>query len=122
MKPLFIRLTDGLELMVIPDTTAHLNGHTILTYTYSIFRDMGADNPLVSRSKESTLHLEKIDDPDYYGFLTFEKPGKLFSYTADGQLELDSAQVQELIEHLSHIRDNPASWGKMHDNDDQLGD
>ncbi|UOE48801.1 hypothetical protein MTO98_30850 [Mucilaginibacter sp. SMC90] len=118
MTPLFIKLNGGLELMVIPDTTAHLDGHTILTYTYSIFRDIGAGNPLLSRSKESTLHLEQIDDPEYYGFITFEKPGKLFSYTADGQRELESYQVNELIEHLSDIRDNPASWNQLQDNKD----
>lgn len=113
MKPLSITLNDGLKLMVIPDTTAHLDGHTVLTYTYSIFRDIGAGNPLISRSRESTLHLEEINDPEYYGFLTFEKPGKLFTYTTDGRQELDSAQVRELIEHLSDIRDNPASWGAV---------
>jgi hypothetical protein len=31
MKTLLITLNDGLPLMVIPDTTAHLDGHTILT-------------------------------------------------------------------------------------------
>jgi hypothetical protein len=115
MKTLFIKLDRGLPLMVIPDTTAHLDGHTVLTYTYSIFRDIGAGNPLMSRSKESTLHLEKIDDPEYYGYLTFEQPGKLFTYTADGQRELNSSQVQELIGHLSDIRDNPASWNQLQD-------
>ncbi len=36
-----------------------------LTFTYNIFGDIGAGNPLLGRSKESTLHLEKIDDPEY---------------------------------------------------------
>jgi len=44
MKTLFIKLDAGLPLMVVPDTTAHLDGHTILTYTYSIFRNIGAGN------------------------------------------------------------------------------
>lgn len=116
MKTLFITLNDGMPLMVIPDTAAHLDGHTILTYTYSIFHDIGAGNPLMSRSKESTLHLEKIDDPEYYGYITFEQPGHVFSYTTDGQHELDSAQVRELVEHLTDIRDNPASWNQLQDN------
>ena len=51
--------------MVIPDTEAHQNGHTILTFTYSIFLDTGSGNPFFARSKESTLHLEKITDPNY---------------------------------------------------------
>jgi hypothetical protein len=112
MKPLYIKLENLLELMIIPDTQAHLNGHTIITHTYSIFTNTGTGNPLVARSKESTLHLEHIADPEYYGFITFEKPGSLFTYTADGQKELTSAEVTEIIENLSHIRDNPTLWNE----------
>lgn len=113
MKTLFFSLESDLKVMVIPDTEAHLNGHAIITRTYSIFRDSGNGNPLMARSKESTLHLEKITDPDYFGFLTFDKPGSMFSYTADGQQELNSEEVTELIEHLSDVRDNPAMWNKL---------
>lgn len=66
--------------------------------------------PLLTRSKESTLHLEEIDDPNYFGFITFEKPGSLFSYTADGKQELEPEEVNELIEYLSDVRDNPLRW------------
>src|SRR3978361_828729 len=100
MTPLFFTLENRLPLMVIPDTQAHLDGHAILTYTYSIFLDMGHGDPLLSRSTESTLHLEKINDPDYYGYVTFEKPGHLFTYTADGQRELNDEEVNELIVQL----------------------
>ena len=110
MKPLYTQLHKQLHLMIIPDTQAHLNGHTIITHTYSIFKDMGTGNPLLARSKESTLHLEKIDDPDYYGFITFEMPDKLFTYTAEGALELESDEVVQVIEYLSDIRTNPELW------------
>ena len=110
MKPLYFTLSNNKKLMVIPDTQAHLDGHTILTYTYSVFTDVGAGNPLVARSKESTLHLEEINDPNYFGFITFERPGQLFSYTADGRHELNAEEVNELIEHLSDVRDNPSLW------------
>lgn len=96
--------------MAIPDTQAHLNGHTVLTHTYSIFLDIDAGNPLIGRSKESTLHLEEIDDPNYFGYITFERPGSLFSYTPNGSLNLTRTEVEEVIEHLSDIRDNPALW------------
>src|SRR6187402_2717531 len=113
MQPLYFTLSNRLKLMAIPDTQAHLNGHTILTYTYSIFLDIDAGNPLISRSKESTLHLEDIKDPNYYGFITFERPGSLFSYTPDGERHLTREEVEEVIEHLSDIRDNPALWNEM---------
>lgn len=112
MKPLYITLENGLKLMVIPDTQAHLDGHTVITYTYSIFLDTDTGHPLLARSKESTLHLERIPDPNYCGFITFELPGTLFTYTADGEKELNSEEVTEIIEHLNNIRDNPALWNK----------
>jgi hypothetical protein len=113
MRTLYFTLENSLKIMVIPDTQAHLNGHTIITHTYSIFKDNGAGNPLLARTKESTLHLEVIKDPDYFGFITFEKPGAIFLYTADGQQELSSNEVTELIEHLSNIRDNPSLWNTL---------
>jgi hypothetical protein len=112
MTPLFFTIDNRVPLMIIPDTQAHLDGHAILTYTYSIFLDIGAGNPLLARSKESTLHLERINDPNYYGYITFERPGSLFTYTADGQRELNANEVNEVIEHLSDIRDNPGLWEK----------
>ncbi len=110
MTPITVTLGNRKKLLVIPDTIAHLNGHAILTLTYSIFVDDGANTPQQNRSRENTLHLDKIADPNYYGFITFEKPGHLFSYTADGELELNIDEVEEIIENLSHIRDNSALW------------
>lgn len=113
MKPLYFKVESGLEVMIIPDTQAHLDGHPIITHTYSVFKNTGTGNPLVARSKENTLHLEHIKDPDYYGFITFEKPDTLFTYTADGQQELTTDEVTELIEHLSSVRDNPSLWNQQ---------
>lgn len=110
MTPFYIQLHNSHPLMVIPDTAAHVDGHPVITHTYSIFRDTGSGNPLLARSKENTLHLEKIPDPDYFGFITFEIPGKLFTYTQDGQQELSTEEVQELIGHLTNIRENPELW------------
>jgi hypothetical protein len=113
MAPLYFTLSNQLKLMVIPDTQAHLDGHTIITHTYSIFLDTGKGNPLFARSKESTLHLETIKDPNYYGYITFEIPGRLFIYTSEGPKELSADEATELIDHLSNIRDNPALWNNL---------
>jgi len=110
MTPINLTLQNRKKLIVIPDTIAHLDGHAILTFTYSIFVDDGISTPQQKRSRESTLHLKRIDDPNYYGFITFEKPGHVFSYTADGELELNIDEVEEVIEGLSHVRDNSALW------------
>jgi len=99
--------------MIIPDTMAHMDGHPILTYTYSIFLDTGFNSPLQARSKESVLHLEKIDDPNYLGHITFEKPGQLFNYTADTDNPLNSDEIQEIIENLTEVRDDPSMWEKF---------
>jgi hypothetical protein len=115
MKPLFFTLDKTLPLMVIPDTEAHLDGHAILTYTYSIFRDRDNGNPLQSLSKESNLHLKHTNDPDYYGYITFENPGQLFTYTSGVHNELTSEQVMELIEEISEVRNNPSLWRHLED-------
>lgn len=100
--------------MVIPDTQAHLNGHAIITYTYSIFRDTGRAAAELEKSKSGELHLTKHNDPDYMGYITFEDPGKLFTYTADGKEDLTADQVEQAIEHISHYRDNPNLWRHLH--------
>jgi hypothetical protein len=105
MSPIFFTLQNDKHLMIIPDTQAHLNGHEIITFTYSIYNDKQDGSPDAAQCKEGTLHLANNPDPDYYGFITFERPGSLFSYTCDGKLELTAEESNEVIEHLSHMRD-----------------
>jgi len=101
MAPLFITLGNRLPLMIIPDSQAHLNGQTILTYTYSIFLDIAKGDPKQSKSKENFLHLERIKDPDYYGFITYQNSGLLPLYKADGYKKLSSDELSEVIERLT---------------------
>ena len=105
MGPIFLTLESEKHLMIIPDTQAHLNGHAIITYTYSIYADHQNGAAYPAQRKESELHLQNNPDPDYYGFITFEKPGSLFTYTADGKRELTPEESNELIVHLSDVRD-----------------
>ncbi|WP_143822013.1 hypothetical protein [Mucilaginibacter pedocola] len=106
MAPLFLTLSGDKHLIIIPDTQAHLNGHEVITYTYSIYADRQDGSPYPGMRMESTLHLQDNPDPDYYGFITFEKPGSLFTYTSDGKLELTPEESNEVIEFISHVRDN----------------
>jgi hypothetical protein len=112
MKPIFFTLNNDLHIMAIPDTDAHLDGHPVITYTYSLFIDQAKGNPQQALKKESTLHLDKIKDPDYLGFIAFETPANVFSYTG-GERSLTVAEIEEVIEHLNLIRDNPPLWRSM---------
>lgn len=112
MRPIFFTLESNLHLMAIPDTDAHFNGHPVISYTYSLFIDRAKSAPSQALAKEDTLHLEKINDPNYLGFIAFETPANVFSYTS-GQLVLTSNEVEEVIEHLTLIRENPVLWKSM---------
>jgi len=73
MKPIYITVGNELPLMIIPDSRAHLDGHTILTYTYSIYKNSKtASNNLVQQ--ESELRLEKHKNINYMGYIIFENP------------------------------------------------
>lgn len=110
MKPLFFTLHTKLDLMILPDTLAHLNGHTVITETYSIFKNTGSRWEPIAHTRESELHLEHTKYPDYLGYLRFDVPGKLFTYTAADHTGLNSYEINELIELLSEIRGNPKLW------------
>ncbi|HEY9194940.1 MAG TPA: hypothetical protein VIM77_01700 [Mucilaginibacter sp.] len=115
MKPLFFTLTTKRHIMIIPDTHAHVDGHPVISYTYSLFVDRYAGNPRQAAPKESSLHLDKIKDPDYLGFIAFEKPGNVFSYTPGDYDALSVPEVEEVIEHIGFIRSNPQLWSLTDD-------
>jgi len=97
MSAIFFSIETDMPLMVIPDTRAQADGHAVITYTYSVYKDTSNGNPALERTKESELHLKKHTDPNYMGYITFEDPGRLFTYTADGKEDLNSDQVEEII-------------------------
>lgn len=107
MQPLYFNVGAGMPVMILPDVKIHLDGHPVLTYTYNIFKNgkHGKAGPI-----KQDMQLTKSSNPDYMGYITFEEPGKLFSYTADGQQDLNSGEVQEIIETITHYRENPSLW------------
>jgi len=109
MTPIFFTLGDHRTVKVIPNVQAEVNGHPVLTYIYNIYRKNDFDDSEEQR-KESELLLEKKTDPNYLGYITFEDPGRVFTYTADGQGELTQEEIEEIIENISHYRDHPGMW------------
>jgi hypothetical protein len=110
MKPIYLTVMDELPLMIIPDSQAHADGHPVLTYTYSIYRDKRKEEGNELPDPETLLTTEKKNDPAYMGYITFEQPGKLFTYTSDGKERLTSDEVEEIIEQISEYRDSPQMW------------
>lgn len=110
MKPIHITISQKRPLIIIPDSQAHADGHAILTYTYSVYRDKQNGDRNQVFNKETNLHLSVNNDPDYMGYITFEQPGRLFTYTSDGTTELSGDEVEEVIEQISEYRDTPSLW------------
>lgn len=109
MLPIYFTLRPALQLIIIPDTQAHLDGHTIITRTYHIHKK---DEAL---SREFYTNLERLginhnDEPSYMGYLTFDVPGRVYSYTSDGDLSLSTSEIEQLIEFLNELRENPPMW------------
>ncbi|MFA6086453.1 hypothetical protein [Mucilaginibacter sp.] len=110
MTPIFFTVGHGKSVKIIPNTQAQVNGHPVLTYTYNIYKNGGLDNKATLRRQESELLLEHKLDPNYLGYITFEDPGKVFTYTADGHDVLSATEIEEIIENISHYRDHPGLW------------
>lgn len=110
MKPIFFTVGESLKVMIIPNTVAHLDGHEIITRTYNVYRNKGVEDAGSIDKKESELLLTEKSSPDYMGLITFESPGKLFTYSADGGQPLTRANVQQVIDNITHYRNDPGLW------------
>lgn len=110
MHSLFHTLDSGLSVRIIPDVSIFHDGHPIISYSYSIFADGKDKLPAQPPGNPPGIPDDYINHPDYMGFIAFEEPGKLFSYAGYGDRRLTMEESEELIEFLSHVRDNPSLW------------
>jgi hypothetical protein len=110
MQPIYFEVDHHLPLMIVPDTNAHMDGHPVLTYTYAIYKDTTESKLHRVTNTDALLSPDKKKDPNYFGTLTFEEPGRMFSYEANGEAGLPEGIIQEVIEQITHYRDNPDLW------------
>ncbi|OCX50780.1 hypothetical protein BEL04_18780 [Mucilaginibacter sp. PPCGB 2223] len=101
MKPLYFSVDNNKPLMVVPETKVELDGHPVISVNYHIYK---------KHQYDYDAEPVKKDNPDYMGYITFEIPDKVFSYTADGYQELSSDEVREAIEKITYYRENPELW------------
>jgi len=107
MAAFYFNIGTKLPIMAVPETRVYMDGHPILTYSYSLYKDGSTDDPVAVFSEDEQI---KRSDPNYLGYITFEIPGKLFNYVADGNGSLSRDEVEEAVEHISHYWDNPGMW------------
>jgi hypothetical protein len=108
MKTILIHTQSG-SFLVMPDSKAYADGHPVLTSSYNIFKK----EVVSSRdglTPDELLTPQKNNNPNYLGYITFEQPGKLFTYTAGDYGELSRNELKEIIEQISHYRDSPQMW------------
>lgn len=96
--------------MAIADNIAHFDGQTDIALTYSFFIDKENGNPNQKINKESHLHLVANNDPDYLGYITVEKPGRVYSYIANGKKRLSITEVQDAVEQINKLTGVAISW------------
>lgn len=95
--------------MILPDTIAHIDGHPIITATYSIYKDSTKISKDIGK-QETTELLQPNPDPDYLGVIKLDVPDRLFTYESGRKFFLDSDEVREVIQLVSDIRENRSFW------------
>lgn len=97
-----------MQLMIIPDSEVHLDGHPVLTYSYNIY--------LMNRNAADiggrVQHGGELTDPsktNYMGIIISKSPGE-YSYDATGPLELSGQELDEVIKHIDSYRNMPSLW------------
>lgn len=109
MKPFFITIAYNLHLIVLPESEAHVDGHPVLTNTYSVFcREPSVFN--IPDDYDIRLQLSKKNNPNYFGYINYEQPGKIFNYNADGEYALSRKELEDVIEEINRYRDTPQLW------------
>jgi hypothetical protein len=110
MKPFYFKINESQPIMVIPDTDAHLDGHPVLTYSYTLYKSRPGHSVPNPVKTDQLLEPDKRKNPDYLGTISFDLPYKAFSYISDGMNELSGDEVQEIIEKITRYRKNPNLW------------
>jgi hypothetical protein len=102
--------------MIIPDVQLNLNGHAVIAFTYNIYLDCGKGDPTQRLEKDLATKDDKLEDPDYFGYIIFHKADSIFTYVSDGENRLSEIEVEQLIDKIIHVRNRPDLWQKFNDN------
>ncbi|GAB2704773.1 hypothetical protein GCM10027037_32890 [Mucilaginibacter koreensis] len=108
MTPIYIKV-DSLPLKIVPDVKMMMDSHPILTYKYYLFRDVEAIAEITEAERLMNQQLT-AENGNYFGYIIFDKPGQIFTYTSNEKHELLTEEVEQIIEQLTYYRDHPELW------------
>lgn len=108
MIPIYIKV-DSLPLTIVPETNVAMDGHPILTFRYFLFRDVEANGTVSEATKLKNMQMAGTN-PNYFGHLTFDQPGQMFTYTSNEKHELATEEVEQVIEQITYYREHPELW------------
>jgi hypothetical protein len=109
MKPWYFTLKSGRTVMILPHPEVKHDGHPIISYNYNVFKS----EPHINMPDALTAAETKIPDtdhPDFLGYISFEQPGRQYSYNSQSEWALNRHEVAELIDQINYLRDNPHLW------------
>ena len=97
-------------IIVIPDVNAHVDGHPILTSSYTLYKSDRTHDKLHMLNTDKHLAPEKLKHPDYLGTVFYEESDRSISYSADGLNELSHYEVEDIIKQINSYRKNSGIW------------
>jgi hypothetical protein len=110
MKPFFVTVAYNLHLAILPETELRMDGHPIITYSYSIFKRVKSALNIKPAAAEIRRLFKKNGNPDYLGHINCEVPGTVFNYITDGEDTLTRREIEQVIDEINRYRDSPATW------------
>ena len=108
MKPIFVTVNNILEIMVVPDSEVHLDGHPIITYSYNLYlMSRNASNDKCNL--EDQAELARPSKTNYMGVI-FSNATGVYTYDTNGPLELSEKELNEVIQKIDDYRNSPSLW------------
>jgi len=110
MKAFYILVNKIMPVIVIPDADAHVDGHPVLTYSYTLYKSDQGMEVIFTLDTDALIAPAKRKHPDYLGTIYYEELKSEYTYSADGLNELGHHEVAEIIKLIVYYRNNPAIW------------
>jgi len=107
MRQLFFTLGNRKKIMAIPDMATYPDGQTVVNHACGLYLNTGPTSSLPSGDRENISQFKKMNHRSYLGTIVIDTSGS-FDYSAGTYSVLNEDEIQEIIEGLADLQDNPA--------------